>query len=168
MARSKKPSGSSWSHLLPAPELRARIAWVAACLGVAALILALGSFHHADWPSRAVAVHLEPTSNLMGPAGAAIAYWTYAIFGFGTWLGLALVTAALVAMPFGFRPQHVWLRSIGMMMLVLAVGGLHALWFPRLGPVAGVEAGLIPQWISAELVERFSAFVASIILLCAM
>ena len=39
MARSKKPSGSSWSHLLPAPELRGRIAWVAACLGMAALTL---------------------------------------------------------------------------------------------------------------------------------
>jgi ABC-type hemin transport system ATPase subunit len=64
MARSKKTAGSvALPHWLT-PALRARVAWVAACLGVATLMLALGSFHHADWPSRAVAVHNEPTANL--------------------------------------------------------------------------------------------------------
>jgi S-DNA-T family DNA segregation ATPase FtsK/SpoIIIE len=167
MARSKTSSGSAASHPWLSPALRHRIAWVAACLGVTALLLALGSFHHADWPSRAVAVHNDPTSNLVGTPGAAIAYWTYAIFGYGTWLAVLLGAAALAAVPFGFRPQHLWLRTIGAAILALAVGAMHALWFPRLGPVAGVEAGLIPQWAAEQLVARFSAFAASLILLCA-
>ena len=167
MARSKTSSGSASTHPWLSPALRRRIAWVAACLGVAALMLALGSFHHADWPSRAVAVHNDPTSNLVGTPGAAIAYWTYAIFGFGTWFAVLLGAAALAAVPFGFRPQHLWLRTIGAGILVLAVGAMHALWFPRLGPVAGIEAGLVPQWAAEQLVARFSAFAASLILLCA-
>jgi S-DNA-T family DNA segregation ATPase FtsK/SpoIIIE len=167
MARSKTSSGSASTHPWLSPALRHRIAWVAACLGVATLLLALGSFHHADWPSRAVAVHNDPTSNLVGTPGAAIAYWTYAIFGFGTWLAVLLGATALAAVPFGFRPQHLWLRTIGAGILVLAVGAMHALWFPRLGPVAGIEAGLIPQWAAEQLVARFSAFAASLILLCA-
>ncbi|MFM8640396.1 MAG: DNA translocase FtsK 4TM domain-containing protein, partial [Planctomycetota bacterium] len=167
MARSKKTSGSTAPHFWNAPGVRAKAAWVAASVGTLALLLALGSFHHADWPSKAVAVHNEPAANLLGNAGAALAYWTYAIFGFGTWLAVLLGAAALAAMPFGFRPQHLWLRAIGAGILVLAVGAIHALWFPRLGPVAGVEAGLIPQWAAAELAARFSGFATSVILLCA-
>jgi len=167
MARSKKTAGSiALPHWLT-PALRARIAWVAGCLGVAILMLALGSFHHADWPSRAVAVHNEPTANLVGTPGAAVAFWTYAIFGYGTWFAVLLAAAALVAVPFGFRAQHLWLRTIGAALLVVSTGALHALWFPRLGPVAGIEAGLIPQWAAAELATRFSGFAASLILLCA-
>lgn len=167
MARSKKTSGSTAPHFWNAPGVRAKAAWVAASVGTLALLLALGSFHHADWPSKAVAVHNEPAANLLGNAGAALAYWTYAILGFGTWLAVLLGAAALAAMPFGFRPQHLWLRTVGAGILVLSVGAIHALWFPRLGPVAGVEAGLIPQWISAELAARFSGFATSLILLCA-
>ena len=167
MARSKSTDGSTASHFWNQPEFRARVAWVAAALGTAALMLALGSFHHADWPSQAVAVHNNPPANLVGHAGAAIAYWTYAIFGYGTWFAVLLAAAALTAVPFGFRAQHLWLRVVGTAILVLATGALHALWFPRVGPVAGVEAGLIPQWISAQLAGRFSGFAASLILLCA-
>jgi hypothetical protein len=166
MARSKSTDGSTASHFWNQPEFRARVAWVAAVLGTAALMLALGSFHHADWPSTAVAVHNTPPANLMGNAGAAIAYWTYAIFGYGTWFAVLLAAAALAAMPFGFRAQHLWLRVIGAVMLVLCTGALHALWFPRVGPVAGVEAGLIPQWIATQLYGRFGMFTASLMLLC--
>jgi S-DNA-T family DNA segregation ATPase FtsK/SpoIIIE len=167
MARSKKSAGSSASSLWSRPDFRARVAWVAAALGTASLMLALGSFHHADWPSTAVAVHNEPTRNLAGLAGAAVAYWTYAALGYGVWIALLLGAAAITAVAFGFRPQHLWLRAIGTVILVLSFGAIHALWFPRLGPVAGVEAGLVPQWIAAELHARFSGFASSLILLCA-
>ena len=166
MARSKSTDGSTASHFWNQPEFRARVAWVAAVLGTAALMLALGSFHHADWPSTAVAVHNTPPANLMGNAGAAIAYWTYAVFGYGTWFAVLLAAAALAALPFGFRAQDLWLRVIGAVMLVLCTGALHALRFPRVGPVAGVEAGLIPQWIATQLHGRFGMFTASLMLLC--
>jgi len=166
MARSKSTDGSTASHFWNQPEFRARVAWVAAALGTAALMLALGSFHHADWPSTAVAVHNTPPANLMGNAGAAIAYWTYAVFGYGTWFAVLLAAAALAAMPFGFRAQHLWLRVIGAVMLVLCTGALHALWAQKVGPVAGVEAGLIPQWIANQLDYRFHGFTASLMLLC--
>ena len=77
-----------------------------------------------------------------------------------------LAAAAIAAMPFGFRAQDLWLRVIGAVMLVLCTGALHALWFPRVGPVAGVEAGLIPQWIATQLQGRFGMFTASLMLLC--
>ena len=124
MARSKTTEGSTVSHFWNRPEFRARVAWVVAALSTAVLMLALGSFHHADWPSQAVAVHNNPPANLFGNSGAAVAYWTYAILGFGTWFALLLSAAAVVAIPFGFRPQHLWLRVIGTAILVAVIFAL--------------------------------------------
>jgi hypothetical protein len=166
MARSKTTEGTTVSHLWMDSGFRAKLAWVAGCIAMAALLLALGSFNSADWPSQAVAVHRHPAANLLGNAGAAIAYWTYAVLGYGVWPVLLLGAAALAAWPFGYRMQHVWLRAIGALLLLLSFGALHAQWFPRLGPVAGIEAGLIPQWMDAQLAARFSGLATSLILLC--
>lgn len=166
MARSKTTEGTTVPHPWTNTEFRARVAWLAGCGATLATLLALGSFNSADWPSQAVAVHHEPPANLLGNGGAAIAYWTYAVLGYGVWPVLALVVAALVAWPMGHRVQHLWLRCIGAGILALAVGALHAQWFPRVGPVAGIEAGLIPQWIDAQLAARFSGAATSLILLC--
>ena len=166
MARSKTTEGSTVPHPLSNSEFRAKVAWLAGCGATLAFALALGSFNSADWPSQAVAVHNEPPSNLLGNAGAAVAYWTYAIVGYGIWPVLALVVAALVAWPMGHRIQHLWLRAVGALLLLLAVSGLHAQWFGRVGPVAGIEAGLIPQWMVAQLGARFSGVATSLILLC--
>ncbi len=155
-------------HLVGTPEFKRRLAWVA-CAGVlAALLLALGSFNSADWPSQAVAVHNTPPANLLGNAGAAVAFWTYGLFGYGVWAALALGATALGAVALGHRVQHLWLRATGVAMLVLAIGAIHALWFPTLGPVAGMEAGMLPQWITGELHARFSGLATSLILLCAV
>lgn len=155
-------------QLVGTPEFKRRLTWVA-CAGVlAALLLALGSFNSADWPSRAVAVHNTPPANVLGNAGAAVAFWTYGLFGYGVWAALALGVTALVAVALGHSVRHLWLRATGVVMLVLAIGALHALWFPTLGPVAGMEAGMIPQWITGELHARFSGLATSLILLCAV
>ncbi len=153
-------------NLFATPEFKARVTWVA-CAGLcAALLLALGSFNSADWPSRSVAVHNDPPANLLGNAGAAVAFWTYGVLGFGVWAGLALAATALIATALGHSVKNLWLRATGLSMLVLAIGALHALWFPTLGPVAGMEAGMVPQWITGELGARFSGIATSLILLC--
>ena len=166
MARSKTTEGSTVPHPWSNSEFRAKVGWLAGCGATLAFALALGSFNSADWPSQAVAVHNEPPSNLLGNAGAAVSYWTYAIVGYGIWPVLALVVAALVAWPMGHRIQHLWLRAVGALLLLMAVSGLHAQWFGRVGPVAGIEAGLIPQWMVAQLGARFSGVATSLILLC--
>ncbi|MBL9140752.1 MAG: DNA translocase FtsK, partial [Phycisphaerae bacterium] len=74
---------------------------------------------------------------------------------------------ALVATALGHPVKSLWLRLTGVAMLVLAIGSVHALWFPNLGPVAGMEAGMVPQWITGELSARFSGLATSLILICA-
>ncbi|MFO0963838.1 MAG: DNA translocase FtsK 4TM domain-containing protein [Phycisphaerales bacterium] len=167
MARSKTTEGTTVSHLWKHPQFRSTLGWFAAIGTTLVLLLALGSFNSGDWPSKAVAVHNAPPANLLGSGGAALAYWTYAILGYGVWPVLALVVAALVARPLGYKVEHLWLRAIGAGFLLLACSALHALWFPTLGPVAGVEAGVVPQWIAGELSARFSGLATSLILLCA-
>lgn len=168
MARTKTTDGSPVSHLLRSSAFKQRLTWVAWAGLCGALFLALASFNSADWPSRVVAVHNTPPANLLGNAGAAVAYWTYGVLGYGVWAVLALAVTALVVTARGGQVQHLGLRSVGAAILVLGLGAIHALWFPRLGPVAGMEAGLIPQWITAELSARFSGFATSLILLVAV
>lgn len=154
-------------NLFTTPEFKRRLTWVTAAGFAAALALALGSFNSADWPSQAVAVHNTPPANLLGNAGAAVSFWAYGLFGYGVWAALALAVAALVATARGFELKNLWLRAIGLVMLTLAASALHAQWFPTLGPVAGMEAGMLPQWITAQLGDRFSGLATSLILLCA-
>lgn len=168
MARSKTTEGSTVTHLMNTQAFKKRLTWVA-CAGFTAVVLAaLVSFDSADWPSRAVAVHNAPSANLLGDAGAAVAYWTYGVLGFGVWTALVLATVALVATARSKPIGHWGVRVTGAAMLVLATSSIHALWFPTLGPVAGMEAGMLPQWVSGELGARFSGFASSIILLCAV
>ena len=143
MARSKTSSGSASTHHWLSPALRNRIAWVAACLGVATLMLALGSFHHADWPSRAVAVHNDPTRNLVGGLGAWTAYWSYAIFGLGAWIPVLFAGVALGMVAAGRDVKHPVIRSFGVGLMMLAIAGLHAHWFPSLGVLTGADAGML-------------------------
>jgi hypothetical protein len=132
------------------------------------LFMALATFSSADWPSHTVAVHANPASNLMGRLGAGIAYWTYLSMGFGVWLPMIASAVALAATASGREVSHPAIRTFGAVVMMLALSSLHATWFGTWGVLAGAEAGLVPQWISNQLLMHFSPTLASLVLMISL
>ncbi len=132
------------------------------------LALALVSFDAGDAPSRTVATWNTPPANLMGSVGAMVALMLYENFGMGVWIPMLLVGVALWVTFHGRTISHPLVRVLGAVISMLSVGVLHATWFPKLGSLAGAEAGLIPQWFAHQLIARFNALGTSLITLLSL
>ena len=161
MARTVSIGSTGSFSDLPAPTFARRAAWIMAAGTWVFLFLALATFNSADWPSHVVAIHSDPANNLMGRLGAIFSYWIYMGVGFGAWLPMIAFAIGLGAVASGRRVTHPMVRMFGACLMMLSFSALHALWFPRLGALAGCEAGLVPQWITGELQLRFSGTATS-------
>ncbi len=144
-----------------------RIAWTALAGLWGFLVVALASFDSADWPSRAVAVHNEPTRNLCGPAGALVAFFGYYVLGVGVWLILAAGAGALALVAAGREVTHPVIRALGVVLMAVAVSSFHGLLFPETGPVSTAAAGLLAVVIVSELAGRFGEVGTFLVLLVA-
>ncbi|MDI9411835.1 MAG: DNA translocase FtsK 4TM domain-containing protein, partial [Bacteroidia bacterium] len=162
-----RPTGRAVLDLPPAPLTR-KIGWIAAFATWVLVALALVSFDAADAPSRTVATWNQPPANLMGAVGAMVALTVYEAFGFGAWIPMLLGGIALWATFTGRAISHPMVRVVGAVIAMIAFSALHATWFPRLGSLAGAEAGLIPQWFAQQFVARFNGVGTSLILLLAL
>lgn len=162
-----RPTGRAVLDLPPAPLTR-KIGWIAAFAAWVLVALALVSFDAADAPSRTVASWNQPPANLMGAVGALVALTVYEAFGFGAWIPMLLGGVALWATFTGRAISHPVVRAVGAVIAMIALSALHATWFPRLGSLAGAEAGLIPQWFAQQFVARFNGVGTSLILLLAL
>ena len=162
-----RPTGRAVLDLPPAPLTR-KIGWIAAFATWVLVALALVSFDAADAPSRTVASWNQPPANLMGAVGALVALTVYEAFGFGAWIPMLLGGVALWATFTGRAISHPVVRAVGAVIAMIALSALHATWFPRLGSLAGAEAGLIPQWFAQQFVARFNGVGTSLILLLAL
>jgi S-DNA-T family DNA segregation ATPase FtsK/SpoIIIE len=147
------------------PLLR-RVGWVALAGFWVFVVVALVSFDPADWPSHAVAVRQEPPRNLCGPAGALIAYWSYYVIGWGIWVLLAGAGVLLAAVAMKRPVDHTPLRAAGVVLMALAVSGLHGLLAPDTGSLPGAPGGLVAFFVVTELTSRFSG-VGTFLLLAA-
>jgi len=145
--------------------LARRVGWVGLAGLWLFLVVALGSFDSADWPSHAVAVHNEPAANLCGKVGALIAYWGYQVIGSGSWVILLGVLGFLAVAVTGRRVSHPLVRAVGLALAALAISGFHGLLLPTTGPLAGSHAGLLAAAIVGELGPRFSTVGTFLLLL---
>ncbi len=142
--------------------------WIVA--GGAWLFLAtsLVSFHSGDWPSHLVAVHNEPVSNLCGAAGSWLSFWCYRLLGLSSWLLILGGGGWLILRAAGHRPPHMALRLGGLLVMVIALSGLHALLLPNWGVIPGAPAGLLAHAAVNALVPLFSTFGSMLILLAVL
>ncbi len=139
--------------------------WIVAVGAWLFLATSLVSFHAADWPSHLVAVHNEPVSNLCGAAGSWLSFWCYRLLGLSSWLLILGGGGWLILRAAGHRPPHVALRMGGLLVMVIALSGLHALLLPNWGVIPGAPAGLIAHAAVNALVPLFSTFGSMLILL---
>ena len=137
-----------------------RVSWVAAAGLWLFLTVAMASFDTADWPSRAVAVHNDPPSNLCGPVGALLAWWSYAVIGVGAWVILAGIAGYLVLRAGARAVGHPFVRAAGLLLMALAVSGFHGLFAARFEAIGGIlpgtPGGLLAFAAVNELTARFS------------
>jgi S-DNA-T family DNA segregation ATPase FtsK/SpoIIIE len=163
--RASEEDSDATTQLDGAALTRRRIIWIVAAALYVVLFVSLASFRSSDWPTHVVASPTDPPLNLCGRFGAAIAYWLYFTFGFGTWIPVLYLGCVLAFSAAGRSIEHPFVRFVGCLVAMCAVGGLHAEWFPSIGPLTGVDAGLIPMWFADELHTRFGPVGASLIFL---
>jgi S-DNA-T family DNA segregation ATPase FtsK/SpoIIIE len=163
--RASEEDSDATTQLDGAALTRRRIIWIVAAALYVVLFVSLASFRSSDWPTHVVASPTDPPLNLCGRFGAAIAYWLYFTFGFGAWIPVLYLGCVLAFSAAGRSIEHPFVRFVGCLVAMCAVGGLHAEWFPSIGPLTGVDAGLIPMWFADELHMRFGPVGASLIFL---
>ncbi len=116
-------------------QRRTAIRLVLVTLGLALsafLWTAVISYSPADWPSASVwPVRADP-ANVCGVAGAFVAYYLLYYLGIGVYVLLALLTLALVALARGVVLADLWLRVLGLGVLVTAVAACGAMLLPPL------------------------------------
>ena len=170
MARKRTASkGSSRADSTPSHRSAGKVAlWLLFSACWLFLAIALVGFDAADWPSSSASVHNEPSANPTGVVGATLAYWTLKMLGAGIWVLLIWGAIALVALFRGKQLEHPVLRTIGAMLCAIAVATLDVAWFGGLSGTPAAPGGLIPEYLSAQLVERFNLFGVSLWMLVAL
>ena len=147
---------------------RRRIVWVLLAALYVCLFVSLASFRSTDWPTHVVATPTDPPLNLCGRFGAAAAYWLYSTLGFGVWIPVVYFGVLLGFTAFGRSIAHPFVRFVGCLIAMCAFGALHAEWFPTVGPLTGVDAGLVPMFFADEMHARFGPVGASIAFLAGL
>ncbi|MDI9403848.1 MAG: DNA translocase FtsK 4TM domain-containing protein, partial [Limnohabitans sp.] len=146
---------------------RRRIVWVLCAALFVCLFASLASFRSTDWPTHVVASPTDPPLNLCGRFGAVVSYWLYSTLGFGLWIPVVYLGIVLWATALGREIAHPFVRFVGCLIAMCSFGALHAEWFPTVGPLTGVDAGLVPMFFADEMHARFGPVGASIAFLTA-
>jgi S-DNA-T family DNA segregation ATPase FtsK/SpoIIIE len=155
MAARKKSERDSGGEL-PPPSAMRRAGWII-LFGLWLLMAAsFLSFNPGDPPSHIVAPWNDPIANWCGPVGAFIAYHGYFVIGMGIWLLLAGWLAWLIITATGRVVTQMVIRSIGFVLMALALSAMHGQIAPQVGPLPSSAGGLIAVWAVTELSGRFS------------
>src|SRR5205814_5597383 len=105
------------NHAMDHPSMLRRVVFVLLCGAWLFLLLSLGSFHATDWPSHAVYPYPAAVQNVMGHAGAFVAYYLYFIMGQGVFPLLFFSGVCIALCLYGNRISDLWLRLIGLGLL---------------------------------------------------
>jgi S-DNA-T family DNA segregation ATPase FtsK/SpoIIIE len=129
--------------------------------------LAVWSFNPLDWPSHAVYPH-QATSNIGGGVGAWIAYQLVAAVGQGVW-PLLVATGVLCVLRFaGVAVNQLWLRLIGLVVLVATTAAIFAHLGTRFYGLPEGDGGVVGVGIAHHLGVHFAVAGTRLILLLAV
>jgi S-DNA-T family DNA segregation ATPase FtsK/SpoIIIE len=154
---SRAKSGKKPSPSIDTPLLWRRIAWFGGAALWLFLLAAMASYNVSDPPAAGVFPFNDPVANWCGKFGAITAHYFFEMFGLAAWPLLALAGVALwfaaVSRPLG----HLVVRAIGALLMAAGLAGIQAILLPSTGPVPALPGGLIGNFVSSQLVERFNA-----------
>jgi S-DNA-T family DNA segregation ATPase FtsK/SpoIIIE len=148
------------------PSMLRRVLFVVLSCGWLFLLLSLGSFHATDWPSHAVYPY-PPVQNVMGYAGAFVAYYMYLVMGQGIFPVLFFTGVCVALYTYGGRITDVGLRLIGLALLAVAFAAVTHLVKP--GSTGGLpegNGGILGIGAASVLRAHCSALLTGLILVC--
>ncbi len=120
---------------------------------------AILSFNIADPPATTVWPNLNPARNLCGSVGAWLAYLAFKYFGLATYPLLFLVHAAVIAASKPGRLNDVWLRFVGLLLIVTATATFATLFItPTDKYLITGPGGVLGTATAALLVPRLQLF----------
>ncbi|MCP4834345.1 MAG: hypothetical protein GY895_06210 [Phycisphaera sp.] len=154
------------------PTVIRRSLWLVGLASWLFLVVAVLGADWADLPSTAVSAHHAEIANPAGPVGATLAWWSFRVFGPGTWLLLSLGGIGLITLARGITIPHPIVRVVGAVLAAVTISGLHhgvIASSESLGSLAGGIPGLPSGLLGAELelglVSRFGPVGSMLILL---
>ncbi|MBC02661.1 MAG: DNA translocase FtsK [Phycisphaerae bacterium] len=166
------PTGTDPDDRRFEPTIVRRALWL---VGLAAWLFLAVAVVGADWadaPSSVVSVHHAEVQNPAGPVGASLAWWTFRVFGPGTWLLLAMGVLALVTLARGITIPHPFVRAVGAVLAAVTLAGLHhgmvassETLAPLAGGIPGLPSGLIGAELELGLGSRFGPVGSTLIML---
>jgi S-DNA-T family DNA segregation ATPase FtsK/SpoIIIE len=150
------------------PSMLRRVVFVLLCGVWLFLLLSLGSFHATDWPSHAVYPY-PAVQNVMGHAGAFVAYYLYFILGQGVFPVLFFSGVCIALCLYGNRISDLWLRLIGLGLLAVAFAAVVYLVKPgtRSGLPEG-NGGILGIGAASFLRLHCSGMLTGLILVCSL
>jgi DNA segregation ATPase FtsK/SpoIIIE, S-DNA-T family len=113
---------------------------------VLAWVFALASligFDPADPPTHLVWPANEKVTNWCGPVGAWTAYNIFKLLGMGAWAGVGLGGVLLLSSVVAGSIRDALVRGLGLLFVVAAVSGMHALFFPTVGAFPDLPGGTL-------------------------
>ncbi len=132
--------------------------------------LSLLSFSPADWPSTSAWPLNSPSRNLCGPIGAWLAHAGFFYLGVGVIPLVVMLSLAFVAWIYRLPMRDLWLRLIGVGLIVAAASATGAILVDDEAPLLVTGAGGVLGVVVADLLLAQLQFTGSLIILacCAM
>ena len=141
-----------------------RIAWIAGFLCWVFVAIALATFSPSDPGSTSVPTN-QPPHNLAGVIGALVAHYAFfSLFGWGSWVLLALGAVALWVWGSGRAVTHFPVRVLGALMFAGAVACFQAIALPHTGPVTDLPGGMLGVNGGQLLARHFGALGSYLVL----
>jgi len=128
------------------------------------LVVALVSYDPADWPGQFVAPHNNPPSNWIGHVGAWCADQLLTMVGPGVWFLVAGGLVVLVCIQRQRKLTQPILRAMGLVLMCISTSTIIGLAVADQAASPFGAGGLIANFISHQLVVRFS-FLGTLILM---
>ena len=148
-----------------APESGVLFSRIGLLLAVALWVFLTASllgYDPADPPGHAVVPINDPVANWCGPVGAMLAHYTKSLLGVGSWILLLAAGLAIALKATGRSVNQPILRTIGVMMVAMAISAMQALIAPASGPMPEGSGGLVAIAGVTRLSASFNTFGAGL------
>ncbi len=147
------------------PIVLRRLVWLIGLVAWGLVAAALLSYSPADAPGHAWASRTAGSggvSNWVGPAGASLSHSLFSMLGLGAWVVVLWAGVYLLRVAFRGPMDHPVVRTLGVLLIGLALSGFHALLLPTWSSAPEGGGGLVAIAGSSILASKFGTLGAAL------